>query len=210
MRIIAATIVAVAVAAAAGLLLTPCARPPVAAASAEARSRSATRLVIPASIEREHKELHARLAAATKAGGKTADAAKKLADLLHPHLAKEEQYALPPLGMLRAFSHGEVPANAEQVIALTERFRAEYPRMLEEHEAIVGAVGDLLVASRAEGHDGVAEFARSLLNHAQSEEEVLYPTTILIGEYMKLMVAKDSPDRPGRGGEAQPSVTGVR
>jgi hypothetical protein len=193
MRIIAATIVAVAVAAAAGLLLTPCARPPVAAASAEARSRSATRLVIPASIEREHKELHARLAAATKAGGKTADAAKKLADLLHPHLAKEEQYALPPLGMLRAFADGEVPANAEEVLALTEKFRAEYPRMLEEHEAIVAALGELLVVARSEGHTETAEFAQELLRHAEHEEEILYPTTVLIGEDVKLMVAKDAP-----------------
>ena len=199
---------AVVLAAAAILTLAPArrdARPARAAAASASASaaassaESAAKLEIPASVRRDHAELHERLDRAVAVGGETGTSAKKVASLLYPPLAKEEQFALPPLGMLRAFSHGEVPAHAEQVIALTERFRAEYPRMLEEHEAIVGAVGDLLVASRAERHDDVAEFARSLLHHAQSEEEVLYPTTILIGEYVKLMVAKDSPAAPGVG-----------
>jgi hypothetical protein len=195
MRTVTTILVAGVIAAAAIGIMLFCRTHPARAEGTEAgaTSRAAARLVIPASIEREHRELHERLAAASRAGGKTAAAAKKLADLLHPHLAKEEQFALPPLGMLRAFADGEVPANAEEVLALTEKFRAEYPRMLEEHEAIVAALGDLLVVARAEGHTDTAEFAQELLRHAEHEEEILYPTTVLIGEYVKLMVAKDAP-----------------
>jgi len=165
--------------------------PPAAAAVTE--SRDAARLEIPASIRREHKELHDRLSRAIKVGGKTGEAAEHVEDLLHPHFMKEEKYALPPLGMLRAFSDGEVPANAEEVLALTEKFRAEYPRMLVEHEAIVEALGQLVVVARNEGHTEVADFAQDLMRHAESEEEILYPTTVLIGEYLKLMTAKDPP-----------------
>ena len=121
---LAAAVLAAAVVAGAAAFIVAGVRPPPRAETAGAAARPASRLVIPVPIEREHKELHARLEAATKAGGNTADAAKRLADLLHPHLAKEEQYALPPLGMLRAFADGEVPANAEEVIALTQQFRA--------------------------------------------------------------------------------------
>ena len=170
---------------------------PQPAETAGVKARPVSRLVIPAPIEREHRELHERLEAATRAGGNTADAAKRLAGLLHPHLAKEEQYALPPLGMLRAFADGEVVADAEEVLALTEKFRAEYPRMLEEHDAIAAALADLLVAARAEGRTETAAFAQELLRHAEYEEQILYPTTVLIGEYVKLMVARDSPARAG-------------
>ena len=193
----ATAFLAAAVVAGTGVVILGRTAAPQPAETAGARARPASRLVIPAPIEREHKELHARLEAATKAGGNTADAAKRLADLLHPPLAKEEQYALPPLGMLRAFADGEVPADAEEVLALTEKFRAEYPRMLEEHEAIAASLADLLVVARAEGRTETAAFAQDLLRHAEYEEQILYPTTVLIGEYVKLMVANDAPARAG-------------
>jgi hypothetical protein len=158
---------------------------------AAARVGGAARVEIPFSIQREHRELHDELARAIRVGGKTGGAAEKVEKLLRPHLLKEEQYALPPLGMLRAFSGGEVPANAAEVLAMTERFRAEYPKMLEEHDAIFAAVGDLLVAARAEHQDDTAAFARELSRHAETEEEILYPTTVLIGEYLKVSLARD-------------------
>ena len=179
--------------AAAGILAAPPAdhRPDRSAALAVSRSATPARLETPVSVRREHQELHKQLVLAIQAGGKTGEAALRVAELLHPHMLKEEKYALPPLGMLRAFADGEVPADAEQVLALTERFRAEYPRMLEEHEVIVAALGELLVAARAEHHAEIADFAQALMRHAELEEQILYPTTILIGEYTKLMVAKD-------------------
>jgi hypothetical protein len=35
-----------------------------------------------------------------KEGGKVGEAAKAVANVLHPHFEKEEEYALPPLGLL--------------------------------------------------------------------------------------------------------------
>lgn len=57
-------------------------------------------LEIPESIELEHGELHEQLYKGIKEGGKVAEAAKAVAELLHPHFEKEEEYALPPLGLL--------------------------------------------------------------------------------------------------------------
>ena len=54
----------------------------------------------PQSLKVEHEELHAELAKAKKAGGATGEAAQMVAKVLHPHFLKEEEYALPPLGLL--------------------------------------------------------------------------------------------------------------
>ena len=51
---------------------------------------------IPRSLKIEHEELHEELAKATKESGKIGDAAKAVANVLHPHFTKEEEYALPP------------------------------------------------------------------------------------------------------------------
>ena len=55
---------------------------------------------IPEPLKVEHAELHAELVALTKAPGKVGEAARNVAVLLHPHFVKEEEYALPPLGLL--------------------------------------------------------------------------------------------------------------
>jgi hypothetical protein len=162
-----------------------------AAAAGEDRARgAAVRLTVPASIKHEHEELHVELRDAVAAGGKTGAAAETVEKLLRPHFEKEEQFALPPLSMLRAFVNGEAPANAEDTLAVTERFRREYETMLEEHEAIVAALKELESTATAEGKTAQANFARRLRHHAATEEEVLYPTTLLIGEYLKLRLAR--------------------
>jgi hypothetical protein len=161
------------------------------AAAGEDRSRAAAgRLTVPRSIKHEHEALHVELRDAVGAGGRTGAAATDVEKLLRPHFEKEEQFALPPLSMLRAFVNGEAPANAEDALVLTERFRSEYDKMLEEHEAIVVALKQLESEATAEGKTAHAEFSRKLRHHAQMEEEVLYPTTLLIGEYLKLKLAK--------------------
>ena len=55
---------------------------------------------IPQSLKSEHEALHSMLVRATKASGATGEAAKAVAAVLHPHFVKEEQFALPPLGLL--------------------------------------------------------------------------------------------------------------
>jgi hypothetical protein len=141
---------------------------------------------IPHPLTLEHEELHAMLANATKAGGKIGDAAKAVAQILHPHFVKEEEYALPPLGVLPLLAAGHVAPEMRNVLTLTERLRAELPQMLEEHQAIVAALKTLAAVAEAEQQPEYAHFAEKLRLHAQTEEEVLYPTAILIGEYLKL------------------------
>ena len=141
---------------------------------------------IPAPLASEHAALHDTLVRAIGAGGKTGEAAQKLADVLHPHFVKEEAYALPQLGLLRTLAEGGTIAEAETAIKTSEKLKAEMARMLEEHEAIVEALESLSSAAEAEGKKEYVEFAAELKQHALVEEEIYYPAAILIGEYLKL------------------------
>ena len=144
----------------------------------------------PESLQAEHEELHAQLAKATQAGGKTGEAARAVAKVLHPHFEKEGEYALPPLGLLPLLAAGKVTPEMEQVIALTDTLKTELPQMLQEHKAIVAALETLIDAAREEGKPEHAVFAENLIAHARTEEEVLYPAAIVIGEYLKLRLRK--------------------
>jgi hemerythrin superfamily protein len=57
--------------------------------------------------------------------------------------------------------------------------------MLEEHKQIRAATETLLAAAREEKATAPEQFARDLLLHAQSEEEVLYPAAILVGDIIR-------------------------
>jgi hemerythrin superfamily protein len=141
---------------------------------------------IPTTLKIEHEKLHADLAAATRLSGKTGEAAKQVAAVLHEHFLSEEEFALPPLGLLAPIAEGRATPDMQKVVVLTDRLKAEMPRMLGEHKAIVRALDELGLAARAENHPEVNRFVDELTMHAQNEEQVLYPAAILVGEYLKL------------------------
>lgn len=147
-------------------------------------------LKIPEALKLEHEELHADLARAIGAGGKTGEAAKAVAKVLHPHFVKEEEYALPPLGLLPSLARNEAAADMRAALAMTDKLKAELPGMLAEHRAIVAALKGLSEAAMKEGKPEHAHFAEKLILHAQTEETVLYPASILVGEYLKLKTGK--------------------
>lgn len=142
---------------------------------------------IPEPLQQEHEELHEELRRATQAGGATGEAAQNLARLMHPHFLKEDQIALPPLGLLMHLARGEAAAGDREVLEMTERLEAELPQMLREHEAIVGALERLEHAASQEGRPDLVDFARRLRQHARTEEQVMYPAAVLVGRYVRLL-----------------------
>lgn len=152
----------------------------------EHASTAATAYPIPESLKVEHRELHEELAALVKSGGKTGEAAQAVERALAPHFTKEEEYALPPLGLLKPLADGKVSPDMHPVVEMAARLTSDLPQMLDEHKAIVKALDQLASAGRAERNDAALQFADKLTLHARNEEEVLYPAAILAGEYVKL------------------------
>jgi hypothetical protein len=157
---------------------------------ATAKGEPSMKVQIPQPLKAEHDELHADLVKATKAGGKVGEAAIAVARVLHPHFVKEEEYALPPLGLLQVVSRGEVSPEMRAVVTMTDKLQAELPQMLTEHKAIVTALEALKAAALAEHNHEVAHFAEKLVVHARTEEEVMYPAALLVGEYLKIKLPK--------------------
>jgi len=133
--------------------------------------------MIPKALVAEHEALHAELVKLTLQRGKVGEAARTVATLLHPHFVKEEEFALPPLGLLAEIAEGRVKPEMRAVLPMTDRLRAELPQMLAEHKMVVGALRRLAAAA--------ARFAEALKLHALSEEQVLYPAALLVGECIR-------------------------
>jgi hypothetical protein len=145
-----------------------------------------SRLPIPEPLEIEHHEIFEAVEAATRSGGATGEAAKAAMDVLKPHFAKEEKFALPQLGALAEVTgQGTVfsPETSKDLVARTATFRAELPAMLEEHKRIGAALREMQKAAEAEKKEAVARLADKIIAHAGMEEKVLYPASLLVGEY---------------------------
>ena len=139
-------------------------------------------LEIPEPLRTEHAALHTKLAAATREPGSLGETAREVAKLLHPHFVREEEFAMPPLALLEALVRGPVTPDMAQVLPMTRRLRDELPAMLAEHQAIVVALEKMRHAASAAGRTDYVQFADELKLHAQTEELVLYPAAILVGD----------------------------
>ena len=147
---------------------------------------------IPGSIRAEHLAIHAALEEAMQAPGDVGAAARALAEVLHPHFVREEEIALPPLGLLLPLAAGDLPPGAADILPMTDALRRELPRMLDEHTHIRAAVGRLRDAARRNGATRYEELADELALHARTEEEVLYPAAIVVGDLVRARMAGTS------------------
>ena len=142
-------------------------------------------IAIPPAMQAEHAAIHRELERATALPGRTGEAARALAEVLHPHFVREEQIALPPLGLLEPLARGEFAGAMAAVLPMTDSLRAELPHMLEEHKAIRAATVRLGEVAKAEGQAGAAALAAELAAHALAEEQLFYPAALLVGEVVK-------------------------
>lgn len=92
---------------------------------------------------------------------------------------------MPPLGLLCDLAQGNMTPDMKEVLGLTDKLKLELGQMLAEHKSIVAALETLSVAAKKADKMEYVEFSKDLMLHAQTEEEVSYPTAILIGEYVR-------------------------
>jgi Hemerythrin HHE cation binding domain len=149
-----------------------------------------TTIAIPQSLQTEHKEIHNALEEATMAPGRVGAAAKELAAVLGPHFERENEIALPPLGLLAPLAAGEKPAGMQEALAMSDALKNELPRMLQEHKQIRAATERLRTIAREEKAPVYEQFAETLTAHARSEEEVLYPAAILVGDIIRARMSQ--------------------
>jgi hypothetical protein len=138
----------------------------------------------PESLRFEYDEIRAALLSGMRTTGEIGHAVRSVAELLQPHLEKEEAFALPPLAALAPLARGEVIGDATGILESCQRLRRELPMLLQEHQAIVTRLEQLVAASRLSRNDEWARFATKVMCQFRTEEELLYPAAILLGEHL--------------------------
>ena len=169
----------------AALVMTAAAGAPMTAQEIPMQTTTAAKLEIPSSIKQEHEAIHNLLIEATRQSGRVGLQARMLAEVLHPHFVREEEIALPPLGALATLTRDEYPTDVWKVLAMTDSLRAEMPKMLEEHKRIRAAVDALREAAKLEKAPKYESLADQLALHALTEEQVLYPAAMLVGDLIR-------------------------
>jgi hypothetical protein len=150
-------------------------------------------IAIPHLFKANHDELHKKLNHAVILCDQTGRTARKVAQLLslHPHFIKNEQYALAPLALLPALAEGNIFSEMAPVIGLADRLKRYLPEMLAENQIMEATLEELIKCATEEGHPEVVSFAAQFMQLSKMEDDILYPTAILIGEYLKLRLQEE-------------------
>lgn len=141
-------------------------------------------LKVPDSLRARHEAFHAEFIQATKEAGKIGDAARRIEQLGSAHFANAKD-VFPPLGLLPRLAMGKVTPEMGEAISIAKKLRAGLPQIHGEHRELLAGLKKLGEAAKDEGKTDYVRFAERLTLHIQEEEEVLYPTVLLIGEYVK-------------------------
>ena len=141
-------------------------------------------------LQHKPEALHERLRQATQAGG---EAAKALALLLHPRFIMEDQFALPLLCLRAPLARGNWSADMAEVLTVAAQLEANLPQMLAEHQAIVAALNELHQAAARTGRSEIVAFAEALVEHARTEDQVMYPAAVLVGQVVRQRLGRRSP-----------------
>lgn len=132
-----------------------------------------------------HKKLFKDIDDIISLGGNIGENAKLLVDIARPHFKKEEEYALPPLGILSALSKGSWELESAAATEMADILEAQLLEMKKDHGVIRKILENLKMQAEKENNQKVSQFVDDLKLHIEVEEQVLYPTTILIGSYLK-------------------------
>lgn len=143
------------------------------------------KLQVPKSVVHGHANLILEMNEIISMGGRVGNKASQLRDTMVPHFKKEEEYALPPLGLLLAFSEQNWEINSEEAIKMAENLELRLSEMKDDHQDIIVVVNELTAIGEEEGNFIVKMFVKNIILHMELEDEVLYPATILIGNYLK-------------------------
>lgn len=147
------------------------------------------KLTVPDALLLAHGEARAELVRANMEGGAIATTAKRVAQICLPHFEFEEKAVFPVLALLPHLSPGNLRPEMVDALPLISQFRAKHEALNDQHLALLAAIEALLHAAHKQKNREIAEFAYNLRVHEKIEDEVIYPTVVLIGTYLQEKLA---------------------
>ncbi len=147
--------------------------------------KSKSHAITHAALRLAHDEMRAELVRATMEPGPIGEAAMRVADLCLPHFETEERIVFPAFALLEDLALGAVRPEMAEFLPLISAFSAQREAMAHQHHLILSAVAQLRQAAHREEIREYAEFAYGLTVHEKIEDEVIFPTLILIGRNIR-------------------------
>lgn len=161
-------------------------------ATANAADQSALR--VPQSVSYEHEQIIKDLTNFAKREVAHAAAAQKALIVIKAHYAREEAFVLPPLALLPKIAEGAVSKDMiskelEPAIAMADRTKAALPELQNDHVQITSLMNELIEAGKADHDEELTRLATRVAIQSLNDFEMTQPTTILIGDYLRLRLA---------------------
>lgn len=147
-------------------------------------------LQVPQSIRLQHEQIIDRLNHFSQSkDAEQAAAAQKAAAFLKEHYAKEESFVIAPLGLLPRLAKGEISKDMEPAIAMADRTKSALPDFENDHIRITSLMNDLIEVGKKKKNEELVRLATRVAAQSLNDVEINQPTTILIGEYLRLRLS---------------------
>ncbi|OPY04579.1 MAG: hypothetical protein A4E66_02574 [Syntrophus sp. PtaB.Bin001] len=145
-------------------------------------------LKVPKSLRLEHLELREQLYALTKENSDLGVAARTLMELFYMHAIKEEERVLLALDALSNLAERKITDQMEALKVIAEDLKSGlYEELFEEHKAIVASLKSISQSALLQGRNEYVKFVERFIMHAQMEEEILYPASLVAAEYFQML-----------------------
>jgi hypothetical protein len=144
---------------------------------------------IPQSQRSEHMENLQRLQGMAARPGKVGEIAKRAVALFKEHDARESDYIMPPLTLLPVLADGKVTPDMQWAVDMSDRVKADREVIFQEHTRMIDVLNQLRAAGE-QAHDAEAvDFAQGAAIDALNDVEILEPTAVMIGDYIRAKLA---------------------
>ncbi len=146
---------------------------------------------IPGAIKEEYEDLYDRLNAAARVRGEIGRTAMAAFRRMQSHYLKDQEYALPPLKLLPTVAAGNVTGEIDQIQTMCNRLKRQLPALIEENDTIIRELGQLADVATIEEKPEYRDLARQLIRFLEREKHILYPASVLMGEYIRVKTDLD-------------------
>jgi hypothetical protein len=117
--------------------------------------------------------------------GQIGEEARRLLPLYQTHMAKEDEYILPPLTLLPALARGEASPDMKWAIPMSDRVKAEQDQIYRSHTAVIEQCAALELAAESAGDNDVREWVHSAIVDDLMDLELDEPMSVLVGDVLR-------------------------
>jgi hypothetical protein len=139
----------------------------------------------------EHKTTLANPNRLARSRGAVGAAAKHVLAVMVPHNQREEEFALPLLGLMDNLASGQIGPDIAWAIPMSDRVVAERSKLYDEHTAIVSALTELIAAGHARHDANLVAFAQEVAAEETNDGEFVYPAAIVVGQVVRGKLAPE-------------------